>query len=473
MTAADTDLFDLSAILAAHRAGEPVEDLLPTDLPEREWKWAALALEASLVLDHEVDDLPVEVSPRSILHAARRDGLARRDMHEVGLIESRDYVATEKVRTGREDELGREIIEERELDPAPEAVLAVRCGPAALSILADEPRSRWDSIVKRYFSDLDGKAAKRIASATVAPPDVASLLHVPGELTAHEGAPRPIVDGLLLSNQTILFTAPPKLGKSYLRSALTRSLIDGTPFYGRPVEQVSGRVVIVDLEMHSSEADEYLRVHGLEGRDEVRLAALQGRQRDFDVLNEAVLDRWIETLNAVDAQVLIVDTTTAAFSASDVNPLQGIEVKKWLQRVEEIRLRSSVTEILLIGHSTKDGKTPGGAVELQGGVDGVWTMTVGRGGSRRLRATIRTATGATITLPPAPRGSEEAVPELSMLASKVLAELRSRGGEESIRKLREAVGANARNADAAVEELAQKGSVVLLDTPRGRRLKTR
>lgn len=432
-----------------------------TDLPD-------LDPVAALLLGHDVDDLPMELTPELLIQAAAWEGLDLPGLGDWWTYRDVTLFPTQRVSAGR-DEDGRTIYENERIPPRPEAILAVRAGLASLDVLADEPRSHWQTIVDRYLSELNSKAAKKIGTASVAPPDVASLLHVPGELTAREGAPRPIVDGLILSNQTILFTAPPKLGKSYIRSALTRSLIDGTPFYGRHVEKTHGRVVVVDLEMHAGEADAYLAEHDLAGRDEVRLAALQGRQRDFDVLNEAVLDRWIETLNAVEAQVLIVDTTTAAFSASGVNAIQGMDVKRWLQKVEELRHRSTVEEIILIGHSLKDGRTPGGAVELQGGVDGVWVMTQQAGGKRRLKATIRTGVGATLVLPAPPKDSVYTGDDLSANASRVLEDLKA-VGEDSMTQVRNRVGMNSKVMGSAVEELTKVGRVNLLDTPKGKRL---
>jgi hypothetical protein len=179
------------------------------------------------------------------------------------------------------------------------ALFAVRHGKMALDRLSKQPSYARQAIIDAALRrDRETAVEAFLTAPTTAVEKVADLLVIPGKITARDGAPKPIVEGLLLANQTILLSAPPKMGKSYLRSELTRSLIDGIDLYGQRVNAISGRVVIIDLEMHDSAADGYLTRHGLNDRDAVRLAPLQGKPGAFNLLDNRVYAEWCEALTA-------------------------------------------------------------------------------------------------------------------------------------------------------------------------------
>ena len=219
----------------------------------------------------------------------------------------------------------------------------------------------------------------------------------------------------------------------------------------------------------------------------MRLAPLQGKPGPFNLLDNRVYAEWCEALTACNAQVLIIDTVGAAFASAGLNEVQSTDVKRWLQRVEGLRRNSTLGEVILIGHTTKDGRDPRGAVEMQGGVDGLWNMSRTRSGKRKLTATIRAGVGATVYLPEIPGGAaaSDAITAavmpteapisargLSASADRVLSTLRANEGDDmSYRALRTAVAYNLPTLNKACEQLTQRGLVEAFDGSRGKRVR--
>lgn len=173
--------------------------------------------------------------------------------------------------------------------------------------------------------------------------------------------PVEVVPHLARRGCTTLFAGGPKLGKTTLVMNALAAHANDTDFLG-------GRVTArgwLWLALDEPEPIMIPRLRGLgvpEHTDRVRFLLRRDLDRKF---TPAVLAHYLEETGA---DVVVLDTLGRIAQAHGINISKGDELLPWLTPYIEVIRKTNVAAIIL-AHTTKDGLTYKGAVELEGEVD--------------------------------------------------------------------------------------------------------
>jgi AAA domain len=116
------------------------------------------------------------------------------------------------------------------------------------------------------------------------------------------------IDGWWLAGGRNVLAAQRKAGKTTLRDNLIRSLVDGDQFLGRfDVTQVTGSIVVIDLELSTDTIRKWLRRQGVHNTERVHVIPMRGRAARFDLRDDEVRALWVKAFQALDTEALLVD----------------------------------------------------------------------------------------------------------------------------------------------------------------------
>lgn len=272
----------------------------------------------------------------------------------------------------------------RLIERAAEVVRAAHTGVGLESALADlvntpaEPsrRPEIDPLalraelrIQRTRSEARRQLAREQRSATPAP-EVLTL----AERLAR---PRPPftyrIQGLQPSNSRVMFAAQAKTGKSTTVGNLVRSAADGRRLFGvAEVTAVTGTVVLLDTEMGERQLVDWLADQGVEHSERVVVVPLRGRLSSFDILDRDCRREWVETLQAVSAEYVILDCLRPALDALGLD--ENHDAGRFLVAFDELLVEAGVPDAVVVHHMGHNGERSRGDSRIRDWPDVEWRL---------------------------------------------------------------------------------------------------
>lgn len=251
------------------------------------------------------------------------------------------------------------------------------------AVAVTDPQADHDAAVKerleRLLIDDEARALKsRLASAGWTPPAVASLSEA---LKRPRRETKYLVDGMWPAGANITVAATYKSGKTTLVIDLIRSLVNHERFGGtQGVARLEGKVCYLNFEMVSDALTEWFRSVGIKDPNQVVQVDIRDSPSPFNIADEATQEWLVGMLKEVGAQVLVIDTYSAAAAAALESENDNVATRGFLALLDQIKARSGVTELLLITHTGResaDGKVrTRGATAIDDWTDVRWMYRV-------------------------------------------------------------------------------------------------
>jgi hypothetical protein len=171
----------------------------------------------------------------------------------------------------------------------------------------------------------------------------------------------------------VLLSAQYKAGKTTMRDNLMRSLVDGEPFLGEyACNPVQGRVVVLDLELAEGTMRRWLREQQFVNTDKVVISSLRGRGSSFNIMNDKIMNWWVEHLIKVRCGVLILDCLRPAMDALGLD--ENREAGQFLVKFDELLDKAGVQDGMVIHHMGHEGERSRGDSRLRDWPDAEWRM---------------------------------------------------------------------------------------------------
>jgi AAA domain len=196
------------------------------------------------------------------------------------------------------------------------------------------------------------------------------------EILARPPEPAHRAKGLIPASAGALIVAQRKTGKTTLLLNYARCLIDGQPFLGQcDMTPAAGRVAFLNYEVSAAQLGRWADEAGVDP-DRLYLVNLRGRRNPLS--NPEDRGRLAADLRAHDAEVLIVDPFSRAYSGLSQN--DPGEVGAWLSDLD-LFARSEVgaTDVVLAAHAGWVGERSRGSSALEDWADSVITIVRGKG----------------------------------------------------------------------------------------------
>lgn len=160
--------------------------------------------------------------------------------------------------------------------------------------------------------------------------------------------------GLILTDADTLIIGQRKTGKSTFMMNLLEALIEGGPFLGRfETIPVKGKICYIDYELGRRMFAKWANDKGLSMGADSPILYLDGRDKSNPLSSDYGRSWLTEQLSANEVETLIVDPFGVAFGGSgDEN--SSTEVRKWLEKLSNVRINSTVHDLILAVHGGKD-----------------------------------------------------------------------------------------------------------------------
>ncbi len=183
------------------------------------------------------------------------------------------------------------------------------------------------------------------------------------------------VGTLLVEGHNARIVGKNKSGKTTVVGNLYRSLLDGTPFLSAfSVQRPSGKVAYWNGELSERQFRAWLREMNIANLDQGVLLHTRGKMMDLSV---PVVQSWAtEWLKRTEVEVWIIDPFTRYYFGEENS---NSEVNRWLERLDAIKDRSGVKELVLVTHEGRAVSVEGeehtrGASAMEGWADVLWSV---------------------------------------------------------------------------------------------------
>lgn len=194
------------------------------------------------------------------------------------------------------------------------------------------------------------------------------------------------VEGLWPIGGSVVLVAQAKAGKTTLMLNLIKSLVTGNDFMRRfPVQEVTGRVCLIDLELSDHTLRRWLRDLSL-GSEKLLLMPMRGQGAWLSeaVTNPVARSRFADWLRESEVDVLIIDPLAPLLAGARIDENSNTEVGQLLRvGLAALQAESGVSELLLVHHAGHDGNRARGASVLMDWPDAIWTYELKAGSSGR------------------------------------------------------------------------------------------
>ena len=181
--------------------------------------------------------------------------------------------------------------------------------------------------------------------------------------------PKPIIDGLLYSNQEHVVFGPQGGSKTAVMLDLALHCVNGKQWLGR--ETSSGKIIYVCGEgggkVLANRIDAWVKYHGIE---DISLIDDLLRVTEFPVhmLDGESVDEFVDMLRQEgDALLIIVDTLSANFGSGDENSVS--DMGKFLNAIRAIRLQTDAGVCVVHHTGHHDQSRPQGSNKIRRDVD--------------------------------------------------------------------------------------------------------
>lgn len=181
------------------------------------------------------------------------------------------------------------------------------------------------------------------------------------------------VDQLWPAGGRVLLAAQYKAGKTTMRDNLVRSLVDGDPFLDEfAVQPVTGRVVVLDLELSQGMMRRWLRDQRIQNPNRVAVSSLRGNTSALDLFDDEVMDWWARRLRELECEVLILDCLRPILDALGLS--EDKDAGRFLTKFDELLTRAGVTDAVVIHHMGHTGDRSRGDSRLRDWPDAEWIL---------------------------------------------------------------------------------------------------
>ena len=185
------------------------------------------------------------------------------------------------------------------------------------------------------------------------------------------------VDGLWPAEGRVLLAAAAKSGKTTMVAAnLLPSLVDGRQFLGRyDAQKVSGRVVLLNMEVGENTLRRWMRDAGIDNTDAVSVANLRGKGSALTLATEQGRERVAAFLRSLEAEVVILDPLAPVLASLGLDENSNADVAQFFAWWSEALHLAGVADDLVVHHAGHAGQRSRGASRLLDEPDAVWTLT--------------------------------------------------------------------------------------------------
>lgn len=180
-----------------------------------------------------------------------------------------------------------------------------------------------------------------------------------------------------------------KAGKSTVLGNLTKSLVDGDPFFGAfDVRSASG-VAYFNYELSKAQFIRWLADLEIEHADLVIPLQLRGRRFPFWIReHRKTLAAWLQS-NEIDT--IVIDPAAKAWKGLVDNENDNAQVGRFLDAIDELKIEAEVSDAFLAHHlgrkeHAQDAEHGRGASVLDDWADSLWFVTKESDGTRIFRA---------------------------------------------------------------------------------------
>lgn len=181
------------------------------------------------------------------------------------------------------------------------------------------------------------------------------------------------VEGLWPAGGRVLLAAQYKAGKTTMRDNLVRSLVDGDPFLGEfSVQPVTGRVMVLDLELSQGMMRRWLREQQIQNPGQVAVSSLRGNTAALDLFDDEIMGWWAQRLRDFDVEVLVLDCLRPILDALGLS--EDKDAGRFLTKFDELLTRAGVTDAVVIHHMGHTGDRSRGDSRLRDWPDAEWVM---------------------------------------------------------------------------------------------------
>ncbi|HWI20359.1 MAG TPA: AAA family ATPase, partial [Vicinamibacterales bacterium] len=171
----------------------------------------------------------------------------------------------------------------------------------------------------------------------------------------------------------VTLTAQFKTGKTTLRNAVIKSLVDSEPFLGAyPVRTVDGVVGVLDFELSDRMGLEWHRSAGIENDDRVWPLFMRGRATSFNILDRAVRRSWAKHLRAAGVAYLILDCIRPLMDALSLD--EHRDGGRILAAFDELLDAAGITEACVVQHMGHNGERARGDSRFRDWPDVEWRL---------------------------------------------------------------------------------------------------
>ena len=171
----------------------------------------------------------------------------------------------------------------------------------------------------------------------------------------------------------VLLAAQYKAGKTTAVANVLRSLVDLEPFLGAyKVAPPTGRVVLIDDELHENTLRRWLREQDIANPDRVDVVPLRGRLSTFDIMGDQGRDQWAQRIADADASVVILDCLRPLVDALGLS--EDKDTGKVLGAFDELLTSSGASEAVIVHHMGHHGERSRGDSRLRDWPDAEWRI---------------------------------------------------------------------------------------------------
>lgn len=173
----------------------------------------------------------------------------------------------------------------------------------------------------------------------------------------------------------VIIAAQAKAGKTHATHNLVRCLVDGDRWLGRwKVRRITGNVVILDVELSETTAEDWLMKQGIQHTDQILLCALRGRAASFNILDPGTRAAWAQLLAEKNTDYLILDCLRPILDALGLD--EHKDAGKFLNAFDALLKEAGIPEAAIVHHMGHGGERARGDSRIIDWPDATWKMTL-------------------------------------------------------------------------------------------------
>jgi len=242
-----------------------------------------------------------------------------------------------------------------------------------------ESDQAYQNAVQRKYAEMrvvdDAKQMMATVKAGQAPDLSGIMLHDFLDQSDEDAQFR--IEGLWPAQGRVLLAAAAKSGKTTMIAAnLLPSLVDGRLFLGKhPVTQVSGKVVLFNMEVGENTLRRWLRDSSITNRHKVIIANLRGKASALSLNTEKGRERLVGFLKSLDAEVVILDPLAPVLASLGLDENSNADIAQFFSWWSEVLGQAGVADDVVVHHTGHAGQRSRGASRLLDEPDAIWTLT--------------------------------------------------------------------------------------------------